>query len=266
MVAVTHNLAANQRFLLAADLHLSESYPARLTAFAQMMQQSDVDAIYLLGDIFDVWVGDDENSAYAEQARQIISQTVARGVKVYIQHGNRDFLLGRRFCRMTGCFMLPDFCVLSLAKSDSESNSQSNTESNIPSQRLLLTHGDLLCDDAEYLRYRKRVRGYRIKILSRILPLRVRQKIASRMREGSSRQRRPAVISVERATAALREMQCATLIHGHTHQAGEAQWQDNGEIFRRRCLPDWEGGENAPAYVMLVGDGTMTQHAVQKSA
>ena len=111
-----HVLAANRHYLLAADLHLAAEFPARVSAFCAMMAHAPqcADAVYLLGDLFDAWPGDDENGDWVSQVQDAVSGAVSRGVPVYIQHGNRDFLLGQHFCHITRCELLPDFCALTL--------------------------------------------------------------------------------------------------------------------------------------------------------
>ncbi len=194
-----------------------------LTGAAQAAEE-----VYLLGDVFDAWPGDDENDDYAAAARGGLAALAHGGAQIYIQRGNRDFLLGRRFCRQTGCKMLPNLHVLECG-----------------GRRFLLAHGDLFCEDAQYLRWRKIVQSDVFAGLARCLPLSGRRRAAAFLR-GQSRQRRTAAaISPSRAAAALRKHNCGILIHGHAHTAGITEWTDGGARFVRHCLPDWETAPGA---------------------
>ncbi len=118
-----------------SDLHLSESHPKITTLFLQFMQQKAplAEAVYILGDLFDFWIGDDEQSPLIDEVKQAIRTLTASGVKCYFICGNRDFLIGKRFARETGMEILPDYQLLDLY-----------------GKKTLLCHGDTLCiDDAK---------------------------------------------------------------------------------------------------------------------
>ena len=181
------------------------------------------DSLYLLGDIFDSWAGDDDDSEIARDSREALSALSASGVKIYLQRGNRDFLLGDRFCRETGCEMLPDLHIAECG-----------------GRRFLLAHGDLFCNDAAYLRYRSVMQSAAFSAAAGLLPLSWRQGIAAKMRNKSRSRPRNASLSREIVTAALRRFGCGTLIHGHLHRAEKEEWTDGEEHFCRRALPDWE--------------------------
>ena len=230
--------------LLFADVHLSACETARTRSFLSVLSGAARQAkeIYLLGDIFDLWLGDDDEEELAVVVRDALAALTQSGVAVFIQRGNRDFLLGARFCRQTGCRLLPALHVLAIG-----------------GRRLLLTHGDLLCGDAPYLRYRTLVQSAAFAAVARGLPLSWRRRAAALMRAQSQRRRRPAVLSLPQATAVMRRHDCRILVHGHTHLADEERWSDGGEEFIRHGLPDWE---SAPGYLQLAGDGSFRRLVV----
>lgn len=232
--------------LFAADLHLRADKPERLQSFLAALngEARRAKELYLLGDIFDAWPGDDENGETAAAACRGMAALAQSGVAVYIQRGNRDFLLGKRFCRRAGCRMLSDLHVLECG-----------------GRRFLLAHGDLFCGDKKYLRWRKIVRSGVFAVFARCLPLSARRRAAAFLRGQSQKRRRPAELSPERAAAALRKYRCGALIHGHAHAAGETEWEDGGARFVRRCLPDWE---TAPgAFVRMDDAGAVFDGAVK---
>lgn len=222
--------------LFASDIHLCESAPNRTAAFESFLtgEARRASYLYLLGDIFDAWVGDDDDSSAARVVRAALTGLADAGVQVLIQRGNRDFLLGRRFCREAGCSLLPDLSIL-----------------DADGRRILLAHGDLFCDDPAYLRWRRFAHGPVLPALSRMLPMFAKRRIAGAMRGRSKQRRQPAAVHLPVAVAEMRRHGCDILIHGHTHAPGEEAWQDGGDRFVRHCLPDWEA---SPGFVRL-GDG-----------
>ena len=215
------------RFFVS-DAHLSSRRPARARAFFSFVDGAArrADELYLLGDIFDLWAGDDESGEMARAARASLASLSQSGAAVYVQRGNRDFLLGRRFCRDCGCVLLPDL-----------------HEVECGGRRFLLAHGDVFCEDAAYLRYRAVVQSAAFAAAARVLPLSLRRAIAARLGAESRGRRRAAALSLPKITAALRRRNCQTLIHGHIHAAESEEWEDGNARFARRSLPDWEAGE-----------------------
>ena len=223
--------------ILIADTHLCVGQPARTSAFVALLVGAarQADEVYLLGDIFDVWLGDDTDDEVAAVVVAALADLTAAGIRAYILPGNRDFLIGARFCRRTQCRLLADFYVAEFGQ-----------------QRYLLTHGDLFCGDVAYLRIRRTLRW--LAAAATILPLSWRRRVADMLRGQSQKRRQSAMVDVAAATAALRKHRCFRLIHGHTHVAAEETWQDGGESYTRYCLPDWE---NTPgAYVQIDDDDT----------
>lgn len=212
--------------LLISDLHLAKERPAITRAFFRFMEReaTQADELYILGDLFEAWVGDDDPGALARAVIAGLRKLSDSGTRVYFMHGNRDFLVGRRFARQTGCTLLPTYhCITS------------------GNQTLLLCHGDTLCtDDREYQRYRRRVRNPLVRWVLSHLPLNRRLKIAAewRARSMAANSNKPdnimdvAPAEVERQLAAH---SAAVLIHGHTHRPG-IHHHDNGD---RVVLGDW---------------------------
>ncbi len=123
--------------LFISDLHLDPSRPRVTQAFLQLLQcqASTADALYILGDFFEAWIGDDDDSELNQTVISGLKQLTDTGTPVYVMHGNRDFLLGEHFCQQSGCQLIPDPTVI-----------------NSGGQSLLLMHGDTLCiDDIKYL-------------------------------------------------------------------------------------------------------------------
>lgn len=217
-----------QAIELVSDLHLCESTPRTFEAFAAYLAGTDADAVFILGDLFEVWVGDD-------QCTRPFERTVAETLKAHTQrrwlgfmHGNRDFLAGHGFAQAAGLHLLADPTCLSAFGA-----------------RWLLTHGDALClQDTAYQDFRRKVRsiGWRDDFLNR--PFDERWSIASGIRS-QSRARKSAApdphlwadVDREAGISWLAQAQSPRLIHGHTHRPGDEAWGDGRS---RSVLSDWD--------------------------
>ena len=212
--------------LFISDLHLSPERPVVTRAFLRFLdkQASTAEALFILGDLFEVWVGDDDSCPTGIEVQNGIRQIVNKGVAVFIQHGNRDFLIGKRFARDTGATMLADEHLVEYRD-----------------QTALLMHGDTLCtDDVDYIRFRQKIRHPISKFCLQLLPLKYRQKLANKMRAKSkaANANKPSEIMDVNSDAVDRVMskhQVKTLIHGHTHRPARHAVA-NGE---RIVLGDW---------------------------
>ncbi len=207
-----------------SDLHLSESAPATAAAWERYLASTRADAVFMLGDVFEVWVGDDMRARPFEARCVDAIAAAARRVPVWMQHGNRDFLLGPEFAAAAGAGLLADPATVHGF-----------------GRALLLTHGDALCiDDAPYQLFRRQVRdpAYQAQFLSQ--PLEARLAIAAKMRAASrARQDEPVTYAdVDPATALawLAEAGTDTMIHGHTHRPA-SQALDG---WTRHVLSDWD--------------------------
>ncbi|MDE8555839.1 UDP-2,3-diacylglucosamine diphosphatase [Pantoea vagans] len=215
------------RTLFIADLHLCQEEPAITAGFLHFLQREapHCDALYILGDLFEAWIGDDDPNPLHQQ---IASALRALPVPVYFIHGNRDFLIGRRFARASGMTLLPEEQVLTLY-----------------GHRLLIMHGDTLCtDDAGYLRFRAKVHNLWIQRLFLALPLWIRKRIASRMRADSkqaNQHKSQTIMDVNQdaVAAAMLRQQVPLLIHGHTHRPAIHTLSLKGETAQRAVLGAW---------------------------
>jgi len=215
------------RTLFIADLHLCQEEPAITAGFLHFLQREapHCDALYILGDLFEAWIGDDDSNPLHQQ---IASALRALPVPVYFIHGNRDFLIGRRFARASGMTLLPEEQVLTLY-----------------GHRLLIMHGDTLCtDDAGYLRFRAKVHNLWIQRLFLALPLWIRKRIASRMRADSkqaNQHKSQTIMDVNQdaVAAAMLRQQVPLLIHGHTHRPAIHALSLKGETAQRAVLGAW---------------------------
>lgn len=227
-----------------ADLHLSENQPHLTRLFLDFMQQQapDAEAVYILGDLFDFWIGDDEQSPLIEQVKEQIKRLTDKHIPCYFIHGNRDFLVGKRFAKACGLTLLPTYQVL-----------------NLYGQKTLLCHGDTLCiDDLAYQRFRQKVHQPWRQWLFLCLPLKVRLKIAQKIRHKSrqDKQRKSDEImdvNPDFVRQIFTQFDVNLLIHGHTHRQNIHQIPPH---FTRIVLGDWgktasilEASENGLRFV-----------------
>ena len=216
-----------QKTYFIADLHLSENRPHLLALFRQFMQEQapEAEKLYILGDLFDFWIGDDEQSDLISEVQQLIRHLTEQGVPCYFQHGNRDFLIGKKFANACGLTLLPTYQVIDLYGTPT-----------------LLCHGDTLCvDDVKYQHYRKKVHQKWRQWLFLHLPLKVRLKIAEKIRAKSRQDKQLKSTEIMDVNAAFvqqifTQFHVTQMIHGHTHR------QKHHEIpphFHRIVLGDW---------------------------
>lgn len=220
-----------------SDLHLQAADMATFEAWRRYMAGLDADALFVLGDLFEAWVGDDAASepGFDADCAEVLRAT-SRRLPVFFLHGNRDFLVGEALMRSTGVRLLSDPCVLVFAD-----------------RRWLLSHGDALCvDDADYQAFRRKVRDAAWQSHFLAQPLAKRRDVARGLRGESEERAKTGVqyADVHPATAVawLREARAETLIHGHTHQPRE---HDLGEGFRRIVLSDWDAQAQPPRLEVL---------------
>jgi len=216
--------------LFVADLHLDAASPEIARQFHAFLagEARSADALYILGDLFEAWLGDDDPDPAARATVAALRSLVDSGVRCFVMHGNRDFLIGERFCRETGAILLADGVVVELY-----------------GERVLLMHGDALCtEDVSYQRLRRIVRNPIVRWILRNMSLDRRRALARRMRAGSRAHIgvTPAeIMDVNTAAVAqaLREAGVATLIHGHTHRPAVHGLSVDDNPARRIVLGDW---------------------------
>ncbi|MBE9610306.1 UDP-2,3-diacylglucosamine diphosphatase [Chitinilyticum piscinae] len=219
--------------LFIADLHLSPADPATAQAFLRFLEGpvQGTDALYILGDLFDYWLGDDQldDPFYAAQAAALRA-LATRGVRIHFMPGNRDFLCSRRFATSAGLTILSDPCVIEL-----------------DGLRLLLAHGDAYCtDDVAYQRFRRLIRSRLSRALLLAMPRTWRQRKAAQLRKrsrNSNRNKDYRIMDVNARSIeqAFLNSGCSLLIHGHTHRPATHQ-HTNGI---RHVLSDWHAGHGA---------------------
>ena len=196
------------------------------------------DSLYILGDLFDTWVGDDDDRPLANQVRTALRQLTERGVTLYIQQGNRDFLLGKTFAQQVGATLIPDeYCV------------------SVAGKPTLLLHGDLLCtNDHVYQKARKRLRHPVARWLLSCRSLKARRQIAAEYRQRSREVMVGRPLSEMDACEAtvlayMQRHQVTQMIHGHTHQPAVHQHVLlNGQAGWRCVLDEWHA-EHASVWV-----------------
>lgn len=222
-----------QRALFISDLHLTSERPAANEAFFAFLEEvaPGADALYILGDLFEFWVGDDD---LADPLNAIVagflSNTARRGTPVYFMHGNRDFLVAEGFCKAAGATLLADPAVVDLF-----------------GIRTLLMHGDTLCtDDTAYLEWRRLCReaDWQKGFLAGSLEARRARMLELRSKsEHDKRAKPPVVMDVNDGAVrdALRKSACTHLIHGHTHRPGHHTMEIDGRPCDRWVLQDWYG-------------------------
>jgi UDP-2,3-diacylglucosamine hydrolase len=217
--------------LFIADLHLAPDRPGLVEAFHALMRgpARGAAAFYAIGDLFDAWLGDDQvKEPLAGRVAAAFAGLAASGTPVYLQRGNRDFLLGERFAKACGATLLPDAVV-----------------HDVHGTPTLIMHGDQLCtDDVDYQRFRAYWQDpvHRRRLLA--LPYVVRRGVATLFRAGSRRAtaaKSEAIMDVnaDAVAAALREHRVTRLIHGHTHRPARHEHVVDGRSCERYVLADW---------------------------
>ncbi len=214
-----------------SDLHLNNHHPAVLDRFHTFLQHEAVhhQTLYILGDLFDGWLGDDISGEAHQATLEALRKTAEHGVSIYVQHGNRDFAMRSRFERESGCRLIRDPHTVKL--------------DGIP---VLLTHGDQLCsDDHEYQRYRSIVRHPVVEWVMIHLPRRTRIAIGRRLKQQSGRnkqQKSDTIMDVNQQMVerTMRNRGVLHMVHGHTHRPAAHHFTLDGEVAERWVLGDWD--------------------------
>lgn len=187
-----------------------------------------VDALYILGDLFEMWIGDDDDTPFHRDVIQALRHTTDRGVKIYFMYGNRDFLIGKKFLTATGCVLLPDEYRIQLYGTP-----------------VLLMHGDTLCTrDLAYLKARQRAQNPVWQTLFLWLPLWLRRKIASHFRMRSERYTKSTATEImdvtqEEVERVMKKHSVNQLIHGHTHRPARHDFIFDNQSATRYVLAPW---------------------------
>lgn len=213
--------------LFIADLHLSKEQPELLRLFLSFLAgpAAKADALYILGDLFEAWLGDDLILPEYQPALDALRKLTNSGVPVYVMRGNRDFLLGEQFAVATGCTLLDDPTVIDLYGSPT-----------------LLMHGDLLCsDDVAYQQLRKQLRDEKWIAQFLAMPVQERIAFAQKLRQQSKQEtsyKSEAIMDVNTTTVHeyIKRYDSTQLIHGHTHRPAVHEYGDGS---KRYVLGDW---------------------------
>jgi UDP-2,3-diacylglucosamine hydrolase len=221
--------------IFISDLHLDDARPETTAQFIDLLAQDcrSIEALFILGDLYEAWIGDDDDSVLAQQTQNALAACRASGTRIYVQRGNRDFLFGPMFAKRVGAQLLPDFAVISCAGTPT-----------------LLMHGDLLCtEDHEYLAFRNQVRNadWQQQFLSQ--PLAARRAFAEQARQSSQNRQQGLKdaqqlevitdVAQDAVLATMRHYGVTRLIHGHTHRPGRHTLELDGLPAERIVLGDW---------------------------
>jgi len=224
---------ASRPTLFISDLHLDGERPDITSQFLEFIEREarGARALYILGDLFEAWIGDDDPDPDKRRVIDALRSLTRGGVPVLFIHGNRDFLVGRRFAAETGAQLLADPTLIELY-----------------GKRVLLMHGDTLCiDDPSYQRLRRIVRNPLVQFILRRLTLKQRQQLAARMRAGSKKH----IESMDKAAPQIMDVNqdevCRTfesehadfIVHGHTHRPAVHEVRIGNRTVTRIVLGDW---------------------------
>ena len=213
--------------LFISDLHLTPSAPEITDCFTRFMREEAIhaDALYVLGDLFEFWIGDDDNSDFAKQIKSEFKRLTQAGIPCFFTQGNRDFLVGKRFAKQTGVTLLGDETVIDLYGTPA-----------------IILHGDTLCtDDVQYLAYREKVHQPWLQWVFNRIPFWVKKKIVAKVQSDISDTKKMKSMEIMDVTqseveAVMHKHQVKLMIHGHTHRPNIHHF---GEGLQRIVLGDW---------------------------
>lgn len=216
--------------LFISDLHLDPARPDVAQAFFRFMEDEapQAEALYILGDFFEAWIGDDLQHPFVDSVKESLRTLTDKKTPVYLMHGNRDFLIGDQFCKETGCELLEDPTLIELY-----------------GQKVLLMHGDTLCtQDIDYLAFRNMVRNpaWQKDFLSKSLQerLAIAESIRAASKEKTSELQYEIMdVTQSEVEKVMTQQNVQLMIHGHTHRPAIHQLDVNGKTAERVVLGDW---------------------------
>ncbi len=216
--------------LFISDLHLHESRPQITRAFFHFLhtQAINAESLYILGDFFDAWIGDDDDAELPQQVADELLALTRNGVTIYFMHGNRDFLLGDSYAKKSGMIIIPEGTVIDLYGTAT-----------------LLVHGDALCtDDKDYQAFRAMVRSAQWQQQVLAQPLAARRALAAQLRDKSQSMNSLKAADIMDVTPAevvkqMEEAKVQVMIHGHTHRPARHKLLANNRPAERIVLGDW---------------------------
>ncbi|NQY25918.1 MAG: UDP-2,3-diacylglucosamine diphosphatase [Piscirickettsiaceae bacterium] len=217
--------------LFISDLHLSPNDIDRIQLTINFLktETKGVNALYILGDLFNTWLGDDIIPTEFELLIEQLQQLHQSGIKTYLMVGNRDFMMGENFAQRAGCELLADTCIIDLY-----------------GKKTLLMHGDTLClDDIAYQRYRKWTRNKLIQWCFLHLSVNYRQGISDKIKQKSRQQKQTKSamimdVNLDEVERIMKQFSVTQLIHGHTHRPAIHQFEIDGTPAQRLVLGDWD--------------------------
>lgn len=226
-----------KKYIFISDVHLGQNNPKKIEIFCSQLEQHAVNSeVFLLGDIFDAWLGDDTINDWLLPIRSTIEKLKKSNSNFYLMHGNHDFLIGNKLCKYLDVKLVSDPYLLKTESIDA-----------------VLTHGDTLCnDDAHYQRIRPILQNILTKKILLALPLAVRKKIAKSIGGHSYKK----TIDVARATMMLQKHNCKTLIHGHIHK----QYHESISGIELIGLCPWD---NQVSLTFIVNNELSTSEAIK---
>lgn len=213
-----------------ADLHLCENRPDISTCFLHFLESDAIQAekLYILGDLFEAWVGDDDDNPYLKTIADALTHLSQSGTSIYYIHGNRDFLLGNKYAKKSSMTLLPEIETIDLY-----------------GRHVVIMHGDTLCTrDIDYQEFRKKSRSWWWQAIVKSLPLFVRKKMAENYRKRSAaataiKSQDIMDVTQEEVIKCLERNHSQLLIHGHTHRPAVHEVIANGAKAQRIVLGDW---------------------------
>ena len=217
-------------------------------------QAIHAEALYILGDLFEVWWGDDNPDPLPQRVISELHTLSKRGTALYFLHGNRDFTVAKRFAREAACTLLPEMYLMNINKT-----------------RIELMHGDTLCiDDIKYQKYRRIIRNPLILWVLGKLPQTIRRKMAAKARSKSQQHNRNSTEYIMDVNDAAVRQQITrdsvdVLIHGHTHRPGRHSYEIAGKTAERIVLGDWTEQQGWFAAISAEGDVSLESFAIDTS-
>lgn len=222
-----------------SDLHLNPDEPeitARFDQFIEWASHESIKSLYILGDFFHVWPGDEVIDPWCKEIAKKIQKLCGQGILVYYMHGNRDFLLGKRFTELAGWTVLNEPALIELG-----------------GEKCLLVHGDRYCTkDSWHQVFRKITRNQWFKKIFLALPYGFRRKLVTQVRQHSQSNRRKSMeimdVVPEAVIQHMQILEVKTLIHGHTHQPGRTTYDLMSQAYQRFVLSDWDDNPQVLCY------------------
>jgi UDP-2,3-diacylglucosamine hydrolase len=233
-----------------SDLHLNENEPEIAKGFIRFLREQigQTEALYILGDFFEAWIGDDAASALDKEVIDELARATSQGLPIYFIHGNRDFLIGKCFARKTGITRLKDPSLITIS-----------------GEKWLISHGDYLCtDDHSHMKLRKFTENRLLRFIFLSLPISLRKKIAKKFRgesEQHKKRQRMDIMDVnkEMVNSQLRLYHVSQLIHGHTHEGKIHNFILDNKPAIRIVLSDW----HETAKILRFVDGAFSMDIIR---